>query len=111
MEKRKVTISIDGKPCSLYSDDPEEYLSILEQRANAVMRETAGFSGSAYSNAVLSVITLTDELLRSEQKIQNLTAERKKDEFRSNSPRKNSVKDGEKERGQISVWDILETHE
>ena len=68
MEKRKVTVMIGGQSCSFYSDDPDEYITALARRANAVMRETSRFSkASAYTNAVLSVISLTDALLRAER--------------------------------------------
>ena len=109
MEKRKVTISIDGQPCVLFSDDSEEYLSALERRANAVMKQTAAFSGSSsYTNAIRSVLILTDELLRTEQKYLKLSTERKATENRSIHDRKNPSKDAAKDQGQISVWDILE---
>lgn len=97
MEKRKVTISICGKPCSFYSDDPEEYISALEQRVNAAMKQTAGFSGSsAYTNALLTVVFLTDQLLRTEQ--------------RGTGSRKNVPKtEGrEKDKGQVTMWDLLD---
>ena len=100
MEKRKITVLVGGRPCSIYSDDPEEYVSALEQRANAVMRETAKFSGaSAYTNAVLSVLSLTDALMRTEQ------GEQKPGE--RTSLRKNAAKKTEEEKGQISVWELL----
>ena len=96
MEKRRVTVSIGGQSYSFYSDDPDEYISALEQRTNAVMRETARFSGpSTYTNAVLSVLFLTDKMLRREQKG---TKETKKP-----APKKE-----ENEKGQISVWDLLD---
>ena len=108
MEKRKATILISGQPCSIYSDDPEEYLSALEQRANAVMRQTAVFSGqSAHMNAVLSVLFLTDALLRAEQKMKELTALKEADETKTHAPRKNAVKGKEEENGQVSVWELL----
>ena len=109
MEKRKVTILIDGQPCVLFSDDSEEYLSALEQKANAVMKRTAEFSGSSsYTNAILSVLVLTDELLRTEQKFLEASTERKATENRSIHDRKNPAKDTVKDQGQSSVWDILE---
>ncbi len=138
MQKRRVTISIGGVPCVFYSDDSAEYLGTLAQRANAAMRETAEFSGqSAYRNAVLSVLSVTDELLRTEQRVRELqdaeyrTAGDGGDSSsvladrsdsgdsssvladRKNRPpvcRRGSAKEEPKERdrGQISIWDILE---
>lgn len=106
LEKRKVTIYIGAQPCSFYSDDSEEYLRALEQKANAVMRETARFSGADQGmNAFLSVLFLTDELLRAEQKQPAPAAKAKEPAGRA---AKNTPRPEEKERGQISVWDILE---
>lgn len=93
MEKRKVTVSIGGQVCSFYSDDPDEYLAALEQRANAVMKQTAGFSGSsACTNAILAVLLLTDRILRAEQK----------------GHRKSSPKAAEEDAGQVSIWDLID---
>ena len=99
MDKRRVTISIGGQPCSFYSDDPDDYIAALEQRTNAVLKETAGFSTSAYNNAVLSVISLTDQMLRTEQQGSRKSA--------SKSAPKSAEKD-KIEKGQLSVWDLLE---
>ena len=108
MEKRRVTILVDGQPYSFYSDDSEEYLSELEQRANAVMNQTAAFSASsAYTNAVLSVLVLTDELLRMEQKNRETASEQKAAEARQMPGRKAPGKGAAEDRGQISVWDLL----
>ena len=85
MEKRKVTVSIGGQVCSFYSDDPDEYLAALEQRANAVMKQTSRFSGSsACTNAILAVLLLTDRILRAEQKA------------------------AEEDAGQVSIWDLID---
>ncbi len=95
MEKRKVTITINGKECSFYSDDSEEYIAALAKKANAAMKRTAEFSGgSAYTNAVLAVLYLTDRLMRTEQK----------------GSRKSVPKAAEKEDGHVSVWDLMEEH-
>ena len=109
MALRKVTITVGGRPCTFLSDDPEEYVSALEQKANAVMRKTGSFSGSSYSNAILSVVSLTDELLQTEKKIQELSeeanpepAEKKQAGVRKKSPPKLRESDG-----QVSVWDVL----
>ena len=110
VETRKVTIQIGGKPCSFLSDDPDEYISALEQRANVAMKLTEGFSGSsAYTNAVLSVISLTDQLMRTEQKIREAAAgpEPEAEESRRAAARKKSAVKAEENPGQISVWDVL----
>ena len=104
MEKRKVTILVGGEYCSFYSDDPEEYLSALEQRANQVMRQTAKYSGaSAQTNAVLSVIYQTDALMRLEK--EKTRAAEEPAEIRK--PRKNAAQTSAEDQGQVSVWELL----
>ena len=114
LEKRKVTIWVDGQPCSFYSDDSEEYLSALAEKANAVMRRTARDSGaSGKTNALFSVLALTDTLLRMEQRIKDLTMEKKEvtgqDPAEAKRPilRKTAAKAAEGDPGQVSVWDLL----
>ena len=114
MEKRKVTVWVGGQPCRFYSDDTEEYLSTLAERANAVLRKTARDSGtSGNTNAVLSVLALTDALLRMEQRMQEIAAEKKEVSIREPAeakrqiPRKTSSKAAEEDPGQVSVWDLL----
>ena len=105
MEKRKVTVSIGGQSCSFYSDDSDEYISELEKRANEAMRQTAEFSRSSpYTNAVLSVLFLTDQLMRAEQpgKLEKTQRAEQK------AGRKNNQKAVAKDDGQVSVWDLLE---
>ena len=102
MEKRKVTVRIGGQRCSFLSDDPDEYISVLEKRANEVMQETAAFSGlSVQTNALLSVLFQTDRLLRMEA-----SAGREKKPAPGPAARKPQPKSTGKE--QISVWDLLE---
>ena len=109
MEKRKVTIRIDGQAYSLYSDDSDDYLSALEQRADAVMKETAGLTGAVgYKNAVLSVLNLTDELMRAEEKIRMLgKGQQRVPENRSSAAPKRAAPEASKDREQVSVWDLL----
>ena len=107
MEKRKVAVSIGGQYCSFYTDDPDEYIAELERRSNAVMRETARFSGpSTSANAVLSVLYLTDELMRREQKGTKKPAPVPGEAEKGT--KKPAPVSGEMEKGQISVWDLLE---
>ncbi len=102
MEKRKVTVRIGGQRCSFLSDDPDEYISVLEQRADEVMKQTAEFSGlSVRTNALLSVLFQTDRLLRLEQAVQA-----EKGPVSRAAVRKQNPKSAGKE--QISVWDLLE---
>ena len=109
MEKRRVTILISGQPYSFYSDDSDEYISSLEQRANAAMKQTSRFAGqSAYTNAVLSVLFQTDSLLRTEQKMKVMAAGKQAEEPKVPASRKNPVKGKDQENGQVSVWDLLD---
>ena len=97
MEKRKVTISVNGRPYSFYSDDSDEFISALEQGANAVLRRTAEFSGSSpYTQAVLAVLLLTDQLIRTGPKEKET---RKRPAKAGKAPDPGKV--------QISVWDLL----
>lgn len=110
MEKRKVTILIGGQSCSFYSDDSDDYITRLAQRANAAMKQTARFSGSsAHTNAVLAVLLLADQLLRAEQAEKPPEAEPAekipKPEQKGN--RKSPARADGNNDGQVSVWDLL----
>ena len=99
---------IGGQRCSFYSDDSDAYIAALEERANEVMRRTARFSGiSARTNAILSVLYLTDALLRTEQDRTETQAPRK-----ASNPGKNKAldkaSDSAFDKEQISVWDLLD---
>ena len=103
VKKRKVTVTVDGQSCSFYSDDPDVYISALEQRANEVIRQTERFSGaSSRTNAVLSVIYLTDALMRSEK--ENKT----KSGNENRRPGKNNPQPPAEDQGQVSVWELLD---
>ena len=96
MERRRVTILIGRQPCSFYSDDSDAYISALEQRTNAILKQTAAFSGSsAYNHALITVVYLTDQLLRMERK----------------GAKRNPPKGAEKDNGQVSMWDLLDDRE
>ena len=112
MEKRRVTVSIGGQSFSFYSDDSDDYIAALEKKANAAMRETAGFSGlSAYNNAVLAVLLLSDRLLRAEQERQPAPepkgVEAEEPPKGEQKARKTAPKAVRKEDGQVSMWDLL----
>ena len=103
MEKRRVTIWIGGQPCSFWSDDPDEYISALEKRADAAMRQAAG-------NAVHAAVYLADRLLRAEKAEEPQTpgkpekAEKpQKAERAGKSGKKDAV-----EKGQVTVWDLID---
>lgn len=76
------------------------------------MRETAGFSGlSAYNNAVLAVLLLSDRLLRAEQERQSAPepkgVEAEEPPKGEQKARKTAPKAVRKEDGQVSMWDLL----
>ena len=68
MERRKTAVLIGGKIYSFYTDDPEEYIETLEQRANEALREGERAAGGSSGGAVLAIISLTDRLMRMEEK-------------------------------------------
>ena len=73
------------------------------------MKQTARFAGqSAYTNAVLSVLFLTDALLRTEQKMKEMFTEKQGTEQKVQPSRKNPMKGKDQETGQVSVWDLLD---
>ena len=97
-----MTVRIGGQPCSFISDDPEEYISVLEQRANEVMRQTAAFSGwSVQTNALLSLLFQTDRLLRMEQSQNPEKKQNPRAAVKEQNPKS-------PDRDQISVWELLE---
>lgn len=97
-----MTVRIGGQLCSFISDDPEEYISVLEQRANEVMRQTAAFSGwSVQTNALLSLLFQTDRLLRMEQSQNPEKKQNPRAAVKEQNPKS-------PDRDQISVWELLE---
>lgn len=101
MEKRRVTISIGGQPCSFYSDDPDAYISALEKRANAAMRQAAG-------NPVHAVVYLADRTLRTGQEEKPPKEEPAEKLPKAQRPEKPGKKDAAVEKGQVSVWDLID---
>ena len=61
MEKRKVIVSVGGQQCSFYSDDPDEYIAALAEKANKVVEQFSGINAKA-------ILYLTDALMRAEKK-------------------------------------------
>jgi len=114
LEKRKVTVTVGGQKCSFYSDDPDGYIAALEQKANEVMQKTAAFSGqSVYTNAILSVVFLADELMRAEKGNTEKTdlpenPEPAKKQAEARRTGKNTGKAFREDRRQVSVWELLD---
>jgi len=118
MEKRKVTIFINGRPCTLYSDDSDEYIRALESRADEALMQTAG-------NAVHAVISLTDQLMRMEQAAPAEQAKQPQDGRLREQPQRAEMPDkpekppmaapkkkpAKTDEGQVSIWELIEHRE
>ena len=102
MEKREVTVSVGGQRCSIYSDDPDEYIAALEEKANRVVERFSGMNAKA-------ILFLTDALMRAEktETPAEEPAERKPEEkAEPKRARKNAPKDLP-ENNQVSMWDLV----
>ena len=110
MEKRRITVSIEGRPYRFDSDDSDEYIAALEKRTSDALKQAKRLSGSSDdSGAVLAVILLTDQLMRAEQQAFQ-SQERQASSPKQTEPkvnRKNGSRSPEKDKDQISVWDLL----
>ena len=103
MEKRKVSIVINGQPCSFYSDDTDEYIKALENKANEAIKQTAG-------NTVYAMIALTDQLMRMEQakQAEPVTAVRpSKEDDKPEKPKKARKNMEKTDDSQMSMWDLI----
>ena len=113
LDKRRVTIYIGHRPYTFYSTDSDEYLRRLEEKANQVLSTTASITHAGpQASAVLSVVSLADELLRQEiaaqAKVQeapqaNAQAETKKAPPKREQKKKTNRSDNE---NQLTIWDI-----
>ena len=103
MEKREVIVSVGGQRCSLYSDDPDEYIDALTEKANKVVERFSGMNAKA-------ILFLTDALMRAEkteipaekpaERKPEATAEPKR--VRKNTPK------ALPENNQVSMWDLVQ---
>ena len=76
MEKRKVTIHVGGKAYTLMSTDSDEYMQRMENLADRTLRETsAATHQSIQASAVLAVISLADEVIKSQDENSRLRRE------------------------------------
>ena len=102
MEKRKVIVSVGGQQCSIYTDDPDEYIAALAERANGVVERFSGMNARA-------ILFLTDALMRAEkaetppEKPAERKAEAKAEPKRAG---KNTPKVSP-ENNQVSMWDLV----
>ena len=113
MDKRRVTIYIGHRPYTFYSTDSDEYLRRLEEKANQVLSNTASITHAGpQASAVLSVVSLADELLRQEMAVQ--TAAREEPQATPKAETKKAPQKREKSKkaapsgsdNQLTIWDI-----
>ena len=102
MEKREVTVSVGGQRCSFYSDDPDEYIAALAEKANKVVEQFSGINAKA-------ILYLTDALMRAEKK--KTPAEEpaeQKPEAKAEPKRvRKNVPKALPENNQVSMWDLV----
>lgn len=102
MEKRKVTVTVGGQRCSFYSDDSDEYIAALAEKANKVVERFSGMNAKA-------ILFLADALMRAEksetpaEEPAELKSEAKTEPVRA---RKNASK-GSGNNNQVSMWDLM----
>ena len=102
MEKRKVIISVGGQKCTIYSDDPDEYIAALAEKANRVVEQFSGMNAKA-------ILFLTDALMRAE-KTETLTEEPAEQKPEAKDEAKRVRKNAPKalpESNQVSMWDLV----
>ena len=104
MEKRKVTVTIGGQRCSFYSDDPDEYIAALAEKANTVVEQFSGMNAKA-------ILFLADALMRAEkaekpaEEAGGLKAEAKAEPKRAGKGTKVPA-----DKNQVSVWDLMKAN-
>ncbi len=102
MEKREIIVSVGGQRCSIYSDDSDEYITALTEKANWVVKRFSGMNAKA-------ILFLTDALMRAEKTETAVEepAERKPEvKAESKRVRKNAPK-ALPENNQVSMWDLV----
>ncbi len=76
MDKRKVTIHVGGKAYTLMSTDTDEYMQRMEALADRTLREiSAATHQSVQASAILAVISLADEVIKSQDENSRLRRE------------------------------------
>ena len=84
MEKRKVSVRLQGKDYTLLTEQPEERVQRIARYADRKMRELALASRSPDSTvAVLTCMTLAEELYGAQE--ENIQLRRKLAEMQSNN--------------------------
>ncbi len=71
--KNRLVVHIDGQPYTLVADESEEYMARVASRVDLeIARISETVRGSATHTAVLAAIQLADELLKSQDTVENL---------------------------------------
>ena len=102
MEKREVIVSVGGQRCSLYSDDPDEYIDALVEKANKVVERFSGMNAKA-------ILFLTDALMRKEKTETPAEgpAEQKHEAKAEPKRARKNVSKVSSENNQVSMWDLV----
>ena len=67
MEKQKITVSVAGKPYTLVSSDPPEYVKRVAAYVDRKLRETAAVTNlPSGQTAVLTCFNLAEELMKAQ---------------------------------------------
>ena len=67
MEKQKITVTVNGKPYTLVSADPPEYVKRVAALVDRKLRETAAVTNlPSAQTAVLACFNLADELMKAQ---------------------------------------------
>lgn len=67
MEKQKITVSVAGKPYTLVSSDPPEYVKRVAAYVDRKMRETMTVTNlQAAQAAVLACFNLAEEVMKAQ---------------------------------------------
>ena len=73
MEKQKITVSVAGKPYTLVSSDPPEYVKRVAAYVDRKLRETAAVTNlPSAQTAVLTCFNLADELMKAQDENRQL---------------------------------------
>ena len=74
MEKRKMTVTVAGKPYTLVSSDPPEHVKRVAAYVDRRLSETASVTNlPSAQTAVLTCFRLAEELLRAQDENRMLT--------------------------------------
>ena len=67
MEKRKITVTVAGKPYTLVSADPPEYVKRVAAYVDRTLNETAAVSNlPSGQSAVLACFRIAEELMKAQ---------------------------------------------